>query len=163
MYRRQEFLCNNAVRIALRAGIQNAQQKKPFTIDGWVLSPNHLHCIWTLPEDDADFGIRWAMIKRFVTKQCDPDIYHDNWMSASKRKRKESTLWQHRFWEHQIRDDGDYATHMDYLHSNQVKHGLVKHAKDWPHSTFHRYVREGIYNENWGGNGIKMIDDEFGE
>ncbi len=135
-YRRQNFLCNDAVRAALRAGILDAQQKHPFTIDGWVLLPNHLHCIWTLPEDDADFGIRWAMNKRFVTKQCGSDIY---------------------------RDDGDYETHMAYLHYNPVKHGLVKHARDWPHATFHRYVREGVYDESWGDKGKEKVDGDFGE
>ena len=162
-YRRQHFLCNAAVRAALRASIVDTQQKHPFIIDGWVLFPDHLHCIWTLPEDDADFGIRWAMIKRFVTKQCGSELYRDDWMNTSKRKRNESTLWQRRFWEHQIRDDADYASHMDYLHYNPVKHGFVKQVKDWPHSTFHRYVRAGIYGENWGNNGIEVIDNEFGE
>ncbi len=162
-YRRRKILCNDAVRIALRAGIQSVQQKHPFTIDGWVLLPNHLHCIWTLPENDSDFGIRWAMIKRFVTKQCGSDFFRDDWMNTSKRKRNESTLWQRRFWEHQIRDDGDYEKHMDYLHYNPVKHGLVNQVKDWPHSTFHRYVREGVYDENWGANNFEKINGEFGE
>ena len=72
-YRRQRFLCNETVRTALREGIRETQTTHPFTIDGWVLLPDHLHCIWTLPVDDADFGIRWAMIKRYVTKQCNPD------------------------------------------------------------------------------------------
>ena len=84
-------------------------------------------------------------------------------MNASKRKRNESTLWQRRFWEHQIRDDRDYEIHMDYLHYNPVKHGLVRNVGDWPHSTFHRYVREGVYSENWGGDGSVSIDAEFGE
>lgn len=162
-HRRQKFLCNDAVRIALRAGIRDVQQKYPFTIDGWVLLPNHLHCIWTLPEDDADFGMRWAMIKRFVTKQCGSGLYCDDWMSESKRKRNESTLWQRRFWEHQIRDDADYETHMDYLHYNPVKHGLVKQVKDWPHSKFHRYVRDGAYDESWGDSYIENVETDFGE
>lgn len=83
-------------------------------------------------------------------------------MTESKRRRKESTLRQRRFWEHQIRDDRGYENYMDYLHYNPVKHGFVKHVKDWPHSTFHRYVHEGVYDGNWG-EGIKTIDDDIGE
>lgn len=162
-YRRQNILCNETVRIALRNGLREVQQKHPFHIDGWVLLPDHLHCIWTLPTDDADFGIRWAMIKRFVTKQCGSELRREEWMSESKRRRKESTLWQRRFWEHQIRDEQDYEKHMYCLHYNPVKHGLVKQVKDWPYSTFHRYVHEGVYDENWGHHGIERNHDGFGE
>lgn len=145
------FLCDEIVRDALRKGIKAAQATHPFTIDAWVLLPDHLHCIWTLPADDADFGVRWAMIKRNVTKQCSSALKRDEWMSPSKRKRKESTIWQRRFWEHLIRDEPDYERHMDYLHYNPVKHGLVEKIADWPHSTFHRYVRLGVYGVDWAG------------
>ena len=95
-YRRQAFLCDDRVRTALREGIKAAQLTHPFTIDAWVLLPDHLHAIWTLPPDDADFGIRWALIKRFVTKQCNPELKRDDWLNPSKLKRKESTFWQRR-------------------------------------------------------------------
>lgn len=153
-YRRQKILCNETVRHALRNGIRTVQLRYPFTIDAWVLLPDHLHCIWTLPRDDAEFGKRWAMIKRYVTRQCGSQLYRDEWMNASKRKRKESTIWQRRFWEHQIRDERDYELHMNYIHYNPVKHGLVEFVIKWPYSTFHRYVRNGIYPPAWGG----MID-----
>lgn len=162
-YRRQRFLCNENIREALRGGIRDVQTIHPFTIDGWVLLPDHLHCIWTLPTDDADFGVRWAMIKRFVTKKCGPDLRREDWMNESKRRRKESTIWQRRFWEHQIRDDRDYENHMDYLHFNPVKHGLVGKVKEWPHSTFHRYVGKGVYHQNWAGDGVETIAKEYGE
>lgn len=103
----------------------------------------------------------WAMIKHFGTKQCGSELYRDDLMSASKRN--ESTLWQRRYWEHQIRNDDDYATHTDYLYFNPVKHGLVKHVTNWPHSTFHRYIHKGVYDKSWGGNDIESFDDEFGE
>jgi putative transposase len=151
IYRRQTFLCNENVRNALRNGIQNTQTPHPFTIDGWVLLPDHLHRIWTLPPNDAAFGIRWAMIKRFVTKRCGPDLHRDDWMSELKRRRKESTIWQRRFWEHLIRDERDYEKHMDYIHYNPVKYGYVKNVIEWPYSTFHRYVRQGVYAEGWAG------------
>jgi len=111
-FRRQKILCDELVRNALRIGIKNVQSTNPFTIDAWVLLPDHLHCIWTLPQNDANFGVRWAMIKRHVTKTCGPALYRDEWMTASKRRRKESTIWQRRFWEHQIRDEQDYEKHM---------------------------------------------------
>ncbi len=103
------------------------------------------------------------MIKRFVTKQCDPQLRRDDWMNASKRKRNESTIWQHRFWEHQIRDERNYENHMNYLHYNPVKHGVVDNVKDWPHSTFHRYVRKGLYDKTWGGDYVVANNEEFGE
>ena len=162
-YRRQNFLCNENVRKALRDGIRNVQTTHPFIIDAWVLLHDHLHCNWTLPPNDANFGIRWAMIKRFVTKQCGPLLYRDEWMTESKWRRKESTIWQRRFWEHQIRDNRDYEIHMDYIHYNPVKHNLAARVTDWPYSTFHRYVRKGVYSGNWGGGNIMDTKGDYGE
>jgi putative transposase len=163
IYRRQPLLCDERVRAALREGIKTTRLTNPFSIDAWVLLPDHLHAIWTLPPDDAGFGIRWALIKRFVTKQCNPELKRDEWMNPSKLKRKESTFWQRRFWEHQIRNERDFQNHIDYIHYNPVKHGLVKKVSDWPFSTFHRYVGQGVYGTDWAG----MSDDEeltgFGE
>jgi putative transposase len=150
-YRRQAFLCDERVRTALREGIKATQLTHPFTIDAWVLLPDHLHTIWTLPLDDAHFGIRWALIKRFVTKQCNAEFKRNELMNPSKLKRKESTFWQRRFWEHQIRDESDFQKYVDYIHYNPMKHGLVKKVSDWPYSTFHRYVAQGRYGVDWAG------------
>jgi putative transposase len=150
-YRRQCFLCDAQVRSALRAGIHFARKDHPFSIDAWVLLPDHLHCIWTLPPDDADFGILCAIIKRFATKQCNPELKRDDWIKPSKLKRRESTLWQRRFWEHQMGDERDFEKHVDYIHHNPVKHGLAKQASDWPYSTFHRYVKNVVYGIGWAG------------
>lgn len=162
-YRRQRFLCDGPVRAALRDAIGETRMVCPFTIDGWVLLPDHLHCIWTLPPEDADFGKRWAMIKRFVTKRCGLALHRDEWMNDGKHRRHESTLWQRRFWEHIIRDETDYTRHMDYLHYNSVKHGLVKSVKEWPFSTFQRYMKEGVYPADWGGVNEGQADENFGE
>jgi len=135
----------------LRAGINFAREEHPFSIDAWVLLPDHLHCIWTLPPDDADFGVRSAIIKRFVTKQCNPDLNRDDWTKPSKVKRKESTLGQRRFWERQIRDEKDFEKHADYIHYNPVKQGLVKQVLNWPYSTYHRYVKNGVFRIDWAG------------
>lgn len=80
-------------------------------------------------------------------------------MTASKTKHRESTLWQRRYWEHQIRNEADFERHMDYLHYNPVKHGLVKDVKDWPYSSFHRYLAAGAYGENWA---MASPSDEVG-
>ena len=143
----------------LRDSVRFCKQKQPFCIDAWVVLPEHMHCVWTLPEGDDDFSGRWKRFKTFFSKGL-PKVER---RSKVRIKRGERGIWQRRFWEHAIRNDQDYENHMDYLHFNPVKHGYVKYIKDWPHSTFHRYVREGVYNENWGNNGIAIIDDKFGE
>ena len=154
-YRRQKFLYNDIVRYALRNGIPDSQNTHPFTIDAWVLLPDHLHCILTLARNDANFGIRWAIIKRSVSKQCSPELHRDDWMNASKRRRKESTLWQRRFWEHMIRDEWDFEKHFDYIHYNPVKHNLVSCAVGYPYSTFLRYMRKGLCTKTWGVEALK--------
>ena len=130
-FRRQRILCDEMVRNALRIGIQKTRKSKPFKIDAWVLLPDHLHCVRALPPGDADFGIRWTMIKQHVSKTCGPVLFRDEWMTDSKRRRKESTIWQRRFWEHQVRDDDDYHKHIEYIHYNPVKHDLVNAPVDF--------------------------------
>jgi putative transposase len=149
-YRRQRFLCDDDVRVALRNAIRQVRVKRDFRIDAWVLLPDHLHCIWTLPEGDSDFSMRWSRIKRIVTQRCGARLLKRDWMTRSKKHHRESTLWQRRFWEHVIRDDEDYRAHVDYIHYNPVKHGLVRRMSDWPYSSFHRYVNEGVYAPDWG-------------
>ena len=106
-YRRQSILCDEAIRNALRASIETVRVARPFIIDAWVLLPDHLHCVWTLPDDDADFSTRWMIIKRAVSLACGEDYRRADWLSASKFKHRESTIWQRRFWEHQICDEND--------------------------------------------------------
>lgn len=148
-YRRQMFLCDQDVRAALRLAIEKIRKKRPFVIDAWVLLPDHLHCVWTLPPGDANHSTRWQLIKRTVTKACDPRLHRAEWLTASKEKHQESTLWQRQHWEHRIRDDRDFANHCDYIHYNPVRHGWVQHPLDWPYSSFHRFVQLGIYTPNW--------------
>jgi putative transposase len=81
--------------------------------------------------------------------------------SASKARRREKGIWQRRFWEHQIRDEADLNRHIDYIHHNPVKHGLVERVVDWPYSSFHRYVRSGVLPEDWAG--IEAQTGRFGE
>lgn len=159
-HHRQPILLNDDIRIALRASINEVRQTLPFKVDAWVLLPDHLHCIWTLPENDDNYSLRWLLIKRGVSKRCTQYLDVKK-RSASRKSRHESTIWQRRFWEHCIRDENDFATCMNYVHINPVKHGYVKRVVDWEYSTFHRYVKLGLYDEIWGSD-IELPDD-FGE
>ncbi|MBK1723022.1 REP-associated tyrosine transposase [Thiocystis violacea] len=150
-YRRRRFLTDAEPRQWLREAIHATRADHPFKIDAWVLLPDHLHCIWTLPKGDADFSTRWALLKSRFTKRAGDRLSREGWMSDSKRKHREGTLWQRRFWEHAIRDDRDFEAHLHDIHFNPVKHGLVRHVADWPFSTFHRYVKAGTYPSHWAG------------
>ena len=163
-YQRHNILCNDDIRLALREAIQTVRTQHPFSVDAWILLPDHLHCIWTLPAGDRDFSIRWAKIKRFVTQHCRAAYPPQGPVMASKRRRNEGTLWQRRFWEHTVRDDQDLTHCLDYLHWNPVKHGYVNRVADWPYSTFHRFVNNGIYPQDWGGAVNQDADEKmFGE
>ncbi len=162
-FRRKRFLIDDDVRAALREGIQITRQTKPFEIVAWVQLPDHLHCIWRLPPDDADFSSRWSIIKRIVTQRCGERLNRPECLNDRRNKRQQGTLWHHRFWDHLIRDEDDFNRHMDYIHWNPVKHGLVSKVADWPHSSFHRLVRSGWYPENWGENITFDDDNKFGE
>ena len=162
-YRRQRILTDEVVRRALRDAIVRVRERYPFTVDAWVLLPDHLHCLWTLPSGDAYFGVRWGWIKRLVTRTVAADYAREDEQNASRVARRESTIWQRRFWEHQIRDEADFAAHMDYVHFNPVKHGLVNAVLDWPYSTFHRDVREGVYPADWGVRDALLTKHCFGE
>jgi putative transposase len=158
-YRRQPVLMRPDVLDALRAAFRRVRTAKPFKLDAIVVLADHLHAIWTLPPGDAGFGARWGMIKRDVSKSVvSPDGMPIN---ASMASRLESGLWQRRFWEHLIRNDDDYARHMDYIHYNPVKHGYANSAADWPHSSFRKCVERGIYPMDWAGESV--IDGDFGE
>ena len=161
-YRREAFLCDESVRDALRNAIIKVQTQYSFEIDAWVLLPDHMHTIWTLPENDANFSLRWQLIKRYVTRECGAYLNRPEWLNTSKIKHQEATLWQRRFWEHQICGDSDYQTHMDYCHFNPVKHGLVKRVQDWPYSSFHKYVILSQYPLDWAGQGLAEVG-EFGD
>jgi putative transposase len=137
----------------LREAVRQARSRAPFEIDAWVVLPDHLHCIWTLPTGDADFPCRWRAIKTSFSKA----LPADEWRSSVMTGRGERGIWQRRYWEHTIRDERDFAAHMDYTHFNPVKHGLVEHAADWPYSSFRRCVASGSYPAGWSGRGDEPI------
>jgi putative transposase len=129
----------------LRAAVRREMAVHPFHIDAWVVLPDHMHCIWTLPPGDADYSTRWKNIKAAFSRA----LPRDELLSTVQKKRGERGIWQRRFWEHTIRDDADYLVHLNYVHLNPLKHGLVEHVKDWPYSSFHRYVAKGFYPVDW--------------
>jgi putative transposase len=141
----------------LRQVFKEACQRRPFTIDGIVILPDHLHCLWALPLGDADFSTRWHDIKARFAAQ----IPKAEKLSTRRLKKGERGIWQRRFWEHVIRDERDYERHMDYIHYNPVKHGYVTTVKDWPYSSFHRQVRQGIYNLDWAADeDVQLLEME---
>lgn len=131
----------------LRQSISKVKQAHPFIIHAWVVLPDHMHCVIELPQGDADFAIRLRLIKVNFSKAL-PKTEH---RSTVRIKRGERGIWQRRYWEHLIKDEADYQAHMNYVHINPVKHGLVKQVKDWPYSTFHKLVEQGTYSQDWAG------------
>jgi putative transposase len=131
----------------LRSTVASVRQRHPFQIHGWVVLPEHLHCVIELPATDADFATRWRLIKMGFSKA----LPKTELLSDVRVRRGERGIWQRRYWEHLIRDERDFQAHMDYVHINPVKHGLVNRVADWPYSTFHRLVASGVYPVDWAG------------
>jgi putative transposase len=131
----------------LRRIYGTVQQRYPFETIAICVLPDHLHAIWSLPRGDADFSLRWSLIKSGFSRGLPGDMRP----SSSKIARRERGIWQRRYWKHVIRDDADLERHIDYVHFNPVKHGHVSQVRDWPHSSFHRYVAQGMLSPDWGG------------
>ncbi|MCW5698541.1 MAG: transposase [Rhodospirillales bacterium] len=143
----------------LRHAVRHVRAARPFTIDAWVVLPDHLHAIWTLPEGDDDFPTRWRLIKTLFVRGLPPTEK----LTPVRKRKGERGIWQRRFWEHVIRDDADFAAHMDYVHFNPVKHGLVATPAEWPHSTFRACVERGLYPLSWIGGNQDLVAGEPGE
>ena len=138
-FERRPFLASPPAPKCLGQAIREIRIMHPFKIVAMVLLPDHLHCVWSLPSGDADFSMRWRQIKtRFDHLWLPPDAPYPH------------EVWQPRFWEHCVRDETDLKRHVDYIHWNPVKHGHVTRARDWPYSTFARFVKMGEYDINWG-------------
>lgn len=153
--RRQTLLVDHVA--LLRDAIAATRRSYPFAIDAFVVLPDHLHAIWKLPPGDSDFSIRWRLIKTRFAKVL-PKLER---LSAVRTARHERGIWQRRFWEHIIRDEADFARHVEYCYINPVKHGHVPRVRDWPYSSFHRDVRADLFPEDWGGD--CDVTGEFGE
>ncbi|MGL4237951.1 REP-associated tyrosine transposase [Tabrizicola sp.] len=141
---------------ALREAVRVTKAERPFRIDAWVVLPEHMHAVWTLPEGDADYSVRWKEIKTRFTKS----VGRVGPRSASKIARGEAGVWQRRFWDHHIRDERDFAAHLRYCWWNPVKHGFVERPVEWPYSSIHREIRLGQVEPEWAG---ITFDGAFGE
>ena len=141
----------------LRAVMRLVRQRHPFEIVAMVVMPDHLHAIWQLPEGDAAYPQRWALIKSGFSRGI-PKLEN---IGASRMAKRERGIWQRRYWEHQIRDDRNLQSHVDYIHHNPVKHGYVKSAVDWPYSSIHRYICAGWLPADWGV--AREVEGDFGE
>jgi putative transposase len=133
----------------LREAFRQIMIKRPFTIDAIVILPDHLHCIWTLPNGDTDYATRWRLIKTWFTK-------HQNQTVTEKNK---PSIWQKRYWEHLLRNEKDYHQHIDYIHYNPVKHKHVQNPSDWKYSSFRQYVKKGILRKDWGASEITLPEN----
>ena len=140
---------------AFREVLRGVRREIPFTINAMVILPDHWHAVWTLPDGDDSYARRIRLIKsRFTRALLAAGV------PLSKDGRGDFDLWQKRYWEHKICDDRDFEAHVNYVHINPVKHGYVKRAIDWPHSTLHRYVRDGVLSADWACGEDKGV---FGE
>jgi len=142
----------------LRDAINKTKQTQAFHLDAMVVLPEHMHLMMTLPEGDDRYAIRISSIKGNFSR----NIPKFEEVSKSRQKKSERGIWQRRFWEHLIRDDRDYENHMNYIHYNPVKHGLVVNARDWKYSTLHRYIEDGVLPVDWGS-GFDAVDIPYGE
>jgi putative transposase len=144
---RQPILRGSQEVARLRSAFRAIRATHPFEISAMVVLPDHLHCIWQLPDDDSDFAERWMLIKRHfsLTTPATEEV-----VSQSRRLKRERAIWQRRYWEHRIRDEDDFARHLDYIHYNPVKHGYVASPWDWAYSSLAACARRGWYLPNWG-------------
>ncbi len=143
---RRESLLTDHIGL-LKNAFRYARDRHPFAMEAVVILPDHLHAIWTLPPGDSDFSTRWRLIKTEFSRK----LPLGEERTASRISKGERGIWQRRYWEHLIRDDQDFARHVDYIHINPVKHGYAQQVADWPHSSFHRFVGTGILPHDWGG------------
>lgn len=148
--RRETLFRSKQARTLLGNTMREIREELPFETVAIVLLPDHLHAIWTLPAGDADDPRRWKGIKARFTSRWLSEGGREGLVTAGYRRQRRRGVWQPRFMEHTIRDELDLHSHADYIHYNPVKHGHVRCPKDWPWSTFHRYVATGDYVENWG-------------
>jgi putative transposase len=149
-YNRMPFLTTPLARRCLSKAFALTKKRYPFKLDAICLLPNHLHCIWTLPESDTDFSKRWSFLKTAFSRLYLNSGGVQGTKNASRKARHEAAIWQRRFWEHLIRDEKDFYRHLDYIHYNPVKHDFAKSPAEWKWSTFSRYVKANVYPENWG-------------
>jgi len=142
----------------LRECMRRIHLSHPVDIVAMVVLPDHLHAIWTMPPGDSNYSLRWSLIKAGFSRM----ITMGERINRARKHKRERGIWQRRFWEHQIRDDDDLARHIDYIHFNPVKHEYVKAPAEWPYSSIHRYIRQGILTPEWAL-GVDDSGADYGE
>ncbi|MEI4195559.1 REP-associated tyrosine transposase [Roseovarius sp. E0-M6] len=166
-----EVLVDEIVR--LRAAVRMVMAERPFHVDAWVVLPDHMHAVWTLPEGDTAYSVRWGAIKARFSRDLRragfsppdrlPIVQNGRYAGVTpglRHAKGEVGIWQRRFWEHHIRNEADYAAHIRYCWGNPVKHGFVRRAVDWPYSSIHRDIRAGLIEPEWAG---EVPEGQFGE
>jgi putative transposase len=148
-YNRSRFLTTAAARQCLRQSILSVQEKWPFEMPVSVLLPDHLHCIWRLPEREDNYPLRWRRIKEMFTRSFLKLGGREARVSDSQRREQRRGYWQPRYWEHLIRNEEEYLAYRDYIHLNPVKHSLVREPEDWPWSSIHQHLRNGWLEPEW--------------
>lgn len=143
-WQRRPLFAQDSARTILRKAFQLTRERYPFRLDEICLLPDHLHCIWTLPEGESNYSIRWGFLKSWFSRQFLASNTISSIPNESRKKRREAAIWQRRFWEHAIRDEEDYIRHAEYIHNNPIKHGFVERAVDWPWSSVHRGDKANI-------------------
>jgi putative transposase len=149
-HQRRRFLTDPLARRCLGDALRVVRARYAFEIPAIVLLPDHLHAIWILPQGDPAYSLRWRRIKEEFTERYLAEGGEEGGRSSSQQVRKERGVWQRRFWEHTIQDEDDFGRHCDYIHYNPVKHGLAACPRDWPYSSFHRWVSLQAYPPDWG-------------
>jgi putative transposase len=163
-YKRLPILAKPQSRQILRYAWNVTRKHFPFTTDAICLLPDHIHALIILPEDEWDYSIRIREIKRLFTKGYLIASGEKEGRNQSHLNKNEAAIWQRRFWDHIIRDETDYQNHFHYIHYNPIHHGLVDNVRAWQWSSFHRYVKLGIYDEEWGvNNSLEDNTSDFGE
>jgi REP-associated tyrosine transposase len=155
--RRAPLFAGEAARRLLGSAMRRCLLRRPLKVVAVVLLPNHLHCLWALPPGDTAYPLRWRWIKREFTRAWLAGGGLEQPRPESRREQRRRGVWQRRFWEHTIRDETDLESHFDYIHYNPVKHGLVQRPRDWPWSSFHRWVNAGHYQPDWGAGAAHVV------
>jgi putative transposase len=150
-HERRPILTADLSRAILRKAFIDARKRLAFVLDAIVLLPEHLHMLMRLPDKDDRFSVRVSKIKRNFTEAYLEMGGTEGRCTPGRRRQRYRGVWEKRFYEHWIRDHRDFKLHLDYIHVNPVKHGLVQWPRDWPWSTFHRYVKLGEYDLDWCG------------
>lgn len=160
-YQRERLFTDHTNVARWYSSVSKVQLTRPFVVEAEVIMPDHLHMIWTLPEADADYATRIRLIKTAFTKNLSAHS-SDVTTNASRASKGEREIWQRRYWEHLIRDESDFAAHVDYIHMDPVRNGVVKAARDWPHSSFSEWAQRGVYEPSWGLDELPSLPDWVG-